>query len=85
MSIRTPVRVLALWVTLLAGSLALVLLAATNDTLPGDEAITEWMQEQPLPGQDLSDLVRAVTSTEVVLATGAAVSLILFAAFCGGP
>ncbi len=78
MSIRTPVRVLALWVALLAGSLALVLLAATNDTLPGDKAITEWMQEQPFPGQDLSDLVRAVTSTEVVLATGATVSLILW-------
>jgi membrane-associated phospholipid phosphatase len=78
MSIRTPVLVLAVWAALLVGSLALVLLAAANDTLPGDRAITEWLQEQRLPGQGISDFVRAVTATEVVLATGAAVSLILW-------
>jgi membrane-associated phospholipid phosphatase len=78
MSIRTPVLVLAVWVAFLVGSLALVLLAAANDTLPGDRAIAEWLQEQPLPGQDLSDFVRALTTTEVILATGAAVSLILW-------
>jgi membrane-associated phospholipid phosphatase len=75
---RTPVIVLAVWVALLAGSIALVLLAVAKDTLPGDRAITEWLQEQPLPGQDLSDFVRVLTTTEVVLATGAAVSLILW-------
>jgi undecaprenyl-diphosphatase len=78
MSIRTPVLVLAVWVALLVGSLALVLLAAANDILPGDRAMTEWLQEQPLPGQDISDFMRALTATEVVLATGAAVSLILW-------
>jgi len=75
---RTPVIVLAVWVALLAGSLALVPLAAAKDTLPGDRATTEWLQEQPLPGQGLSDFVRVLTTTEVVLATGAAVSLILW-------
>jgi membrane-associated phospholipid phosphatase len=78
MSIRTPVLVLAVWVTFLVGSLVLSLLAATNDTLPGDRAITERLQEQPFPGQDISGFVRALTATEVVLATGAAVSLILW-------
>jgi len=78
MSSRTPVLVLALWVALMSGALALSLLAAANDTLPGDRDITEWLQERPLPGQHLSDFVRAVTTTEVVLATGAALSLVLW-------
>jgi membrane-associated phospholipid phosphatase len=78
MSSRTQVLVCALWVALTGGALALSLLASANDTLPGDRAMTEWLQERPLPGQDLSDFVRAVTTTEVVLATGAAMSLILW-------
>ena len=78
MSVRTRVVVLAVWVALLVGSLALVLLAAANNTQSGDRAMTQWLQEQTLPGQDLSDFVRALTATEVVLATGTAVSLILW-------
>jgi len=78
MSIRTLVPVVAVWATLLVGSLALLLLAAANDTLPGDRAVTEWLQEQRLPGQGISDVVRALTATEVVLATGATVSLVLW-------
>lgn len=75
---RTATLLIVLWLVLAAAALALSLLAAANDTLPGDEALTEWLQEQLLPGQDLSDFVRAVTTTEVVLATGAPVSLILW-------
>jgi len=78
MSSRNAALVFALWVALLAGALALAFLAAANDTLPGDRDVTSWLQDQPLPGQDLSDFVRAVTTTEVVLATGAAVSLVLW-------
>ncbi|HLC27861.1 MAG TPA: phosphatase PAP2 family protein [Dehalococcoidia bacterium] len=67
-----------LWVALLGCSLALSVLAAANDTLPGDTRIAQWLQKNPLPGQDLSDAVRAMTATEVVLAVGGAVSLILW-------
>jgi undecaprenyl-diphosphatase len=58
--------------------MVLSVFAAGNDTLPGDRTISEWLQGRPLPGQDLSDAVRAITGTEVVLATGAAVCLILW-------
>jgi undecaprenyl-diphosphatase len=78
MSNRALIAVSALWVALLSAALALSLLAASHDTLPGDTDITEWLQDRPLPGQDLSDVVRAVSGTEVVLATGAAVSLVLW-------
>jgi len=67
-----------LWVALLGCSLALSVLAAANDTLPGDTRIAQWLQKSPLPGQDLSDAVRAMTATEVVLAMGGAISLILW-------
>lgn len=74
---RNTVLAFALWVVLIGGALVLSLLAAANDTLPGDRDVTSWLQDQSLPGQDLSDFVRALTTTEVVLATGAAVSVIL--------
>lgn len=78
MSSRTTVPVFALWVTLVGAALALSLFAAANDTLSGDRDVTEWLQEQPLPGQDLSDFVRALTTTEVVLAAGAILSPIMW-------
>ena len=78
MSSRNTVLAFAFWLALIGGALALSLLAAPNDTLPGDRDVTSWLQDQKFPGQDLSDFVRAVTTTEVVLATGAAVSLILW-------
>ena len=68
----------ALWLALLGTALALSGLAAANDTLPGDTRITQWLQKSPFPGQNLSDAVRATTATEVVLAVGGAVSLILW-------
>jgi len=68
----------ASWVVLLALASALAALASTHQTLPGDVDIAQWVQDLPVPGQDLSDLVRTVTETEVVLATGAAVVLVLW-------
>jgi undecaprenyl-diphosphatase len=75
---RALTLISALWFALLGTALALSGLAAANDTLPGDTRITQWLQKSPLPGQDLSDAVRAITATEVVLAMGGAVSLILW-------
>ena len=59
------------WLALLGLSIALAVLAARYDTLPGDVRIAAWAQGQPFPGDSLSDAVRAITTTEVVLATGA--------------
>ncbi|MBI2913004.1 MAG: phosphatase PAP2 family protein [Chloroflexi bacterium] len=68
----------ALWLALLGLTLALTFLAARHDTLPGDVGITTWAQGLAFPGEDFSDTVRAVVSTEVVLATGAAIALVLW-------
>jgi len=70
--------VAASWVVVLALASALAALAATHQTLPGDVDIAQWIQDLPVPGQELSDLVRTVTETEVVLATGGAVVLVLW-------
>lgn len=79
MTDRTVLRILATaWLGLLCATLVLSLLAAANDTLPGDKRVMDWIQDRPLPGRNLSDAVRAITGTEVALSTGAAVSLILW-------
>lgn len=75
---QTLLLVSALWLGLLVSAFVLSFLAAANDTLPGDKSIMAWLQRQPLPGQDLSDAVRTITGTEVVLAAGAATSLLLW-------
>ncbi|MCH8066310.1 MAG: phosphatase PAP2 family protein [Chloroflexi bacterium] len=64
--------ILVSWLALLGLSIALAALAAQYDTLPGDVRIAEWAQGQPFPGESLSDAARAITTTEVVLAIGAA-------------
>ena len=63
------------WLVLLAFSVALTVLAAQHDTLPADIRITSWAQERTFPGSALSQAIRAITTTEVVLATGAAAVL----------
>lgn len=68
----------SLWLALLGLSLALSFLAAAFDTLPGDVGITTWAQDLAFPGEPLSDAVRSVTSTEVVLASGGAIALVLW-------
>ncbi len=68
-SARTVVAVV--WLLALAVALLFSLLAGFNDTLPGDVRLMEWTQARAFPGQRLSDAVRAVTGTEVVLVTGA--------------
>ena len=71
MSVTWRSLILVSWLALLALAIALAVFAAQYDTLPGDARIAEWAQGQPFPGDSLSDAVRAITTTEVVLATGA--------------
>ncbi len=68
----------AAWVLVLGASLALSVMAAHHNRLPGDLRLTEWLQDSPFPGLGLSRAVRAVTTTEVVLATGFAIAAALW-------
>jgi len=68
----------AAWVLVLAASLALSVMAAQHSRLPGDLPLTEWLQDSPFPGVGLSRAVRAVTATEVVLATGFVIAAALW-------
>lgn len=60
----------AAWALVVAACLALSVMAAQHSRLPGDLRLTEWLQGSPFPGVGLSRAVRAVTTTEVILATG---------------
>jgi membrane-associated phospholipid phosphatase len=66
------------WALILGGSIALSVLAAQHNRLPGDLRLTEWLQGSPFPGLELSRAVRAVTTTQVVLATGFVVAAALW-------
>ena len=63
------------WLALLGLSVALAVLAAQHDTLPGDSGIVAWAQDRAFPGEAFSDVIRAITTTQVVLGTGAAAVL----------
>jgi undecaprenyl-diphosphatase len=67
-----------IWLVLLAGAIALSVLAGLHSRLPGDLDITEWLQDSLFPGMGVSRLVRAVGSTEVVLGTGGGVAVVLW-------
>ncbi len=67
------------WLALVACAAALSVLAAQHDTLPGDVRIMSWAQDRAFPGETLSEIVREVTATEVVLATGAIIAVLLWA------
>ncbi len=71
---------LAVWLAVLAGAVALSVLAAREARLPGDLATTEAVQGWPFPGTALSDIIRAVTMTEVVLGAGFALAAVLWLA-----
>jgi membrane-associated phospholipid phosphatase len=68
----------AAWIALLGAAVALSILAAHHDALPGDTAIMSYAQDRVFPGQHVSDAIRAITSTELVLATGAVIALALW-------
>ena len=75
---RTTVSTALLWALLLSLTITLSALAATDGTLPGDRGIASWLQDISFPGETLADAVRSITSTQVVLATGAALALLLW-------
>jgi membrane-associated phospholipid phosphatase len=66
------------WLGLLAGCVALSVLAAQHDRLPGDLDLTQRLQDSDFPGLRVSKFVRAVTTTQVVLGTGAAVAVVMW-------
>jgi undecaprenyl-diphosphatase len=68
----------SIWLVLLAGAIGLSVLAGLHSRLPGDVDISEWVQGSLFPGMGVSRLVRAVGSTEVVLATGGVVAVVLW-------
>jgi undecaprenyl-diphosphatase len=78
MTDRGALTAAILWLTLLGLCIALSVLAGQHDTLPGDSGIISWAQDLAFPGEALSDGVRAITSTQVVLAMGAVLSLLLW-------
>ena len=66
------------WLGLLAGCIALSVLAAEHARLPGDLGLTQRLQDSIFPGLRLSKFVRMVTATQVVLGTGGAVAVALW-------
>jgi len=65
------------WLLVLVLAAALSAFAASNDTLPGDVRVSGWVQDIPI-GETLSDGVRTVTETEVVMAMGFAIAPVLW-------
>ncbi len=78
MSTRLTASVVVLWLVLLSLSITLSALAAVHDTLPADTRIASWGQGLAFPGQTLADAVRAITSTQLTLAGGGALALLLW-------
>jgi len=68
----------AAWALVGAACLALSVMAAQHSRLPGDLRLTEWVQDSPFPGVGLSRAVRAVTATEVILASGFVIAAALW-------
>ncbi len=68
-----------LWLAAAGAAVALSILAAREPTLPGDLQLAREAQDLPIPGR-LSDVVRAMTTTELVVGTGAAFAAALWLA-----
>ena len=68
----------AVWLALLAVSIVLSVLAALYSRFPGDLAISEWVQGSLFPGMGVSELVRLVGDTQIVLVTGALAVAVLW-------
>jgi membrane-associated phospholipid phosphatase len=66
------------WLGLLAGCIALSVLAAQHARLPGDLDLAQRIQDSTFPGLRMSKFVRAVTTTQVVLGTGGAAAVALW-------
>ncbi len=78
MSTRLTASAALVWLVLLSLSITLSFLAAVHDTLPADTRIASWAQGLAFPGQTLADAVRFITSTQLILAGGGALALLLW-------
>jgi len=78
MSGRLPASTAALWLALLALTIALSTLASIHDKLPGDTGTASLLQGLSFPGEPLADSVRSITSTQFILAAGGALALLLW-------
>jgi undecaprenyl-diphosphatase len=63
----------------LAAASSLSALAAADDRLPADLRLTTWVQDWPWPSEPISEAIRVVTSTEVVVVAGVVVAVGLVA------
>lgn len=68
-----------LWLVTMAAAVALTVLAAHEPTLPGDVRLAREAQDLPVPGR-LADVVRAMTTTELVVGAGVAFAAALWLA-----
>jgi membrane-associated phospholipid phosphatase len=66
------------WLGLLASAIALSVLAGQHDRLPGDLDLAQRLQDSDFPGLRVSKFVRMVTTTQVVLGTGAAAAVAMW-------
>nr|WBU15386.1 PAP2 superfamily protein [uncultured bacterium] len=67
------------WAGLLVLSVGLTVAAAVETPLPGDAYLLARGQSLPFPGRTAAEAIRAVTGTQVVMATGAVLALALVA------
>ena len=70
----------ACWGVVLAAAIALAVLAALDDRLPGDLSATNTVQDWPFPGEPFADVLRLLSGTEVVAGVGAALAVIAWLA-----
>ncbi len=70
----------ACWSLVLAAAVALTVLAALDDRLPGDLSASNAVQDWPFPGEPFADVLRLLSGTEVVAGIGAALAVIAWLA-----
>ncbi|MCY3883020.1 MAG: phosphatase PAP2 family protein [Chloroflexi bacterium] len=70
----------ACWGVVLAAAIALAVLAALDDRLPGDLSATSAVQDWPFPGEPFADVLRLLSGTEVVAGIGAGLAVIAWLA-----
>lgn len=64
----------------LAAAIALAVLAAVEDRLPGDLAATGAVQDWPFPGEPFAEVLRLLSGTEVVAAIGVVLAVVAWLA-----
>lgn len=70
----------ACWGVVLAAAVALAVVAALDDRLPGDLATSHAVQDWPFPGEPFADVLRLLSGTEVVAGIGAVLAVIAWLA-----